>query len=86
MAEAGFPDFVVTAFFGIVAPAGTPKPIVAKLNGAINEGLKSEQFRTSLERLGAQAAPRTPEQFQALIASETKKWSDIAASAKIKVD
>lgn len=86
MAEAGFPDFVVTAFFGIVAPAGTPQPIVAKLNGAINAGLKSEQFTTSLERLGAQASPETPEQFQTLITTESRKWSDIATAANIKVD
>ncbi len=86
MAEAGFPDFVITAFFGIVAPAGTPQPIVAKLNSAINAGLKSEQFTTSLERLGAQASPETPEQFQTLIATEARKWNDIATAANIKVD
>jgi tripartite-type tricarboxylate transporter receptor subunit TctC len=86
MAEAGFSDFVVTAFFGIVAPAGTPKPIVAKLNTAINAGLQTAQFQTSLQRLGAQATPETPEQFQALIATEAKKWVDIAAAAHIKLD
>jgi tripartite-type tricarboxylate transporter receptor subunit TctC len=86
MAEAGVSDFVVTSFFGVVAPAGTPKPILAKLNSVINDGLKSEAFQISLKRLGAQATPESPEQFQALIAGETKKWTDIAAKANIKVD
>jgi tripartite-type tricarboxylate transporter receptor subunit TctC len=86
MIEAGLPGFVVTSFFGVVAPAGTPKPAIDKLNAVINEGLKSEAFRTSLSRLGAQATPETPEQFEALIAGETRKWSDIAATANIRVD
>lgn len=86
LAELGFPDLVVTAFFGIVAPAGTPKPIVAKLNGAINAGLKSEEFQTNLQRLGAQGSPTSPEQFQSLIVGEAKKWNDTAAAANIKVD
>ncbi|XSC47432.1 hypothetical protein ACF1BQ_019275 [Bradyrhizobium sp. RDT10] len=52
----------------------------------INDGLKSEQFQTSLKRLGAEAMPKTPEQFQALIASETEKWTDIATTANVRVD
>lgn len=86
MIESGFPNFVVTAFFGIVAPAATPQPIVAKLNGAINAGLNSDQFKTSLHRLGAHASPETPAQFQSLIADESKKWKEIATSAKIKIN
>lgn len=86
MIEAGVPDYVVTSFFGVVAPAGTPKAAIAKLNSVINDGLKSEQFQTSLKRLGAQPTPEAPEQFQALIAGETKKWTDIADKANIKVD
>lgn len=85
-AEAGFPDFTITAFFGIVAPPNTPQPIVAKLNGAINAGLNDAHFKTSLATLGAQATPESPAQFQALVTSEAKKWSEIAAAAKIKVD
>ena len=86
MIESGFPDFVITAFFGVVAPAGTPQPIVAKLNEAINAGLKSEQFKTSLERLGAHASPETAAQFQSLIGSEASKWKSIATAAKISID
>jgi len=86
MIESGYGDFVITAFFGIVAPANTPQPIVAKLNQAINAGLKTERFQSSLSKLGAQATPESPAQFENLIASETKKWTEIAAAAGIKID
>jgi tripartite-type tricarboxylate transporter receptor subunit TctC len=86
MIEAGIPDYVVTSVFGLVAPAGTPKPIIAKLNDAINEGLRTEAFRAAIQRLGGQATPESPEQFQALIVDELRKWTEIGASANIKVD
>jgi tripartite-type tricarboxylate transporter receptor subunit TctC len=86
MIEAGVPDYVVTSFFGVVAPAGTPRPVVEKLNSMINDGIKSEKFQVSLKALGARANPDTPEQFQALIVSETAKWTDIASRANIRID
>ena len=86
MMEAGVPGYVVTSFFGVVAPAGTPKAIVDRINEAINEGLRSETFRTAVQRLGGQTTPETPEQFQSLIAEEYRKWVDIATSANIKTD
>jgi tripartite-type tricarboxylate transporter receptor subunit TctC len=86
MIEAGVPDYVVTSFFGVVAPAGTPAAIVMKLNGAINDGLKSEALQTSLKRLGAEATIETPEKFQAFISVETRKWTEIANTANIRVD
>lgn len=86
MIEAGVPDYVVSSFFGVVAPAGTPAPIVAKLNKAINEALQSGALRSMLQKLGAEAAPSTPEQFNAQIAAELKKWKEIAAAAKISID
>ena len=86
MIEAGVADYVVTSFFGVVAPAGTPAPIVAKLNAAINQALQSDMLKSMLLKLGAEAATATPEQFGAQIAAETKKWKDIAAAAKITID
>jgi tripartite-type tricarboxylate transporter receptor subunit TctC len=86
MIEAGVPDYVVTAFFGVVAPAGTPPAIVAKLNAVINEGLKTDGLRESLKKLGAEATIASPEQFAAFIAAEMRKWTEIAAVAGIKVD
>ena len=86
MIEAGVPDYVVTSFFGVVAPAGTPAPIVAKLNKAINEALQGDALKSVLQKLGAEAAVSTPEQFNMQIAAELKKWKDIAAAAKISID
>jgi tripartite-type tricarboxylate transporter receptor subunit TctC len=86
MTEAGVPDYVVTAFFGVAAPAGTPPAIVAKLNAVINEGLKTDALRESLRKLGAEATIASPEQFAAFIAAEMRKWTEIAAIAGIKVD
>jgi tripartite-type tricarboxylate transporter receptor subunit TctC len=86
MIEAGVPDYVVTAFFGVVAPAGTPPAIVAKLNAVINEGLKTDALRERLKKLGAEATIASPEQFAAFIAAEMRKWTEIAAVAGIKVD
>ena len=86
MIEAGVPDYEVTAFFGVAAPAGTPPAVVAKLNAVINDGLKSEALRASLKKLGAAATIESPEQFAAFIAAEMRKWTEIANVAGIKVD
>ncbi len=86
MLEAGIPDYVMTAFFGVVAPAGTPPPIVARLNGVINDGLETDALRAALKKLGAAPTIETPEQFAAFIAAEMRKWTEIATVAGIKVD
>jgi tripartite-type tricarboxylate transporter receptor subunit TctC len=86
MLEAGVPDYVVTAFFGVAAPAGTPPAIIARLNAVINAGLETSALRESLKKLGAQATIETPEQFAAFIVAETRKWTEIANVVGIKVD
>jgi tripartite-type tricarboxylate transporter receptor subunit TctC len=86
MMEAGVPDYVMTAFFGVVAPAGTPAPIVAKLNAVINDGLKTETLQSALRKLGAAPAIESPEKFAAFISAEMRKWTEISAVAGIKVD
>ena len=82
MIEAGVPDYVMTAFFGVAAPAGTPAPVIAKLNAVINDGLKTEALQSALKKLGAVPTIESPEQFSAFIAAEMRKWSEIG----IKVD
>ncbi|HXD82959.1 MAG TPA: tripartite tricarboxylate transporter substrate-binding protein, partial [Rudaea sp.] len=78
MIESGIPDYVLTFWTGVVAPAETPSAVVNTLNGAIVKGLNSESVRATLARVGAQATPGTPQDFAAFIASETKKWRDVA--------
>jgi tripartite-type tricarboxylate transporter receptor subunit TctC len=86
MIESGVPDYVMTFWSGVVAPAGTSAEIVDKLNGAINEGLASAAIRDSLAKVGAEASPGSPGEFAAFIAAETKKWSAVAKMAGISVD
>ena len=84
--EAGVPDYLVTSFFGIVAPAGTPPEIVRTLHTAINDGLKSADIQASFRKIGADTSIGTTEEFAAFIAAEVEKWRAVAASAGITVD
>jgi len=86
MIEAGVPDYVVTSFFGVVAPAGTPAPVIARLNAVINEALRTEAVQAALKKLGAEPTIESPEQFSDFIAAEMRKWTEIAAIAGIKAD
>jgi len=86
MIESGIPDFVLTFWSGVVAPAGTPANIVDKLNAAINKGLKSQAVRDTLASVGAETHPGSAQDFAAFIASETHNWGSIAKLANIKID
>ena len=86
MMEAGVPDYEVTTFNGIAAPAGTPAPIIGKLNAAINEGLLTATTRETLAKLGAVTSPGSPEQFASFIAAELAKWKSVAQQANVKID
>jgi tripartite-type tricarboxylate transporter receptor subunit TctC len=72
--EGGVPDFVASSWTGIVAPPGTPRSIVNKLNAEINVGLKSALMKERFNQLGAIASPGTPEDFAAFVAKEQPKW------------
>jgi tripartite-type tricarboxylate transporter receptor subunit TctC len=86
MIEAGVPDYEVTTFNGMMAPAGTPAAIVGKLNAAINEGVQAPDMQETITKLGAVTNPGTPEQFGAFIAAELAKWRSVAQAANMKVD
>jgi tripartite-type tricarboxylate transporter receptor subunit TctC len=84
--ESGFPDFAITFWSGVVAPAGTPAAIVAKLNAAIDKGLRSREIQDKLAAIGSQTAPGAPQDFAAFIASEAIKWRAVAAMAGVSLD
>lgn len=86
IAEAGVPGYEATTWNGIVAPAGVPKAIVARLNAAINQALASPALRDKLAAIGAEPAGGTSEHFAALIRSEYKKWGDVVKRSGAKVD
>ncbi len=70
MIESGFPDFVASSWTGVVAPAGTPKDVIARLNAAINTGLGTTAIRERFKQLAAQAQPGTPEDLADFIERE----------------
>jgi tripartite-type tricarboxylate transporter receptor subunit TctC len=83
MAESGFPDFVASSWTSVVAPAGTPREVIAKLNREINAGVASPQLRARFKELSAEARPGTPEDLAAFIATEIPKWQAMARMAGI---
>jgi tripartite-type tricarboxylate transporter receptor subunit TctC len=80
MVESGFPNFVSTSWTGLLAPAHTPEPVIVKLNAAINEGLKTPELKTALERLSNEPLGGTPADFTAVIRGDLDKWSPIVNS------
>ena len=86
MIESGMAGLTSYSWTGIMVPAGTPTDVVDKLNGAINRGLQSPDMNSSLERLGAEAKPGSPQDFAAFITEETQKWATIVKSSGVKLD
>jgi len=86
MVEAGVTGFVATLLTGIVAPAGTPTPIIDKLNGAINETLKAPDMTELLTKFGSEARIGSPQEFATFLAGETRKWAAIAKAANVSID
>jgi len=83
-AEGGVPGFDVSSWHGFCAPAGLPKPILAKLNADMIKVLNSPQLRQRLEDQGFEVTPTSPEQFMAHIRSESVRWEKIIRSAGLK--
>jgi tripartite-type tricarboxylate transporter receptor subunit TctC len=86
MIEAGVPDYEVTTFNGIVAPAGTPAPVIGLLNATINDGLRTPEMQATIRTLGAVSEPGTPAEFGAFIAAEERKWAAVAKAANVHID
>jgi len=86
MIEAGVPDYEVTTFNGVAAPAGTPPAIVVRLNIAINEGLVTPEMQEIITELGAVAAPISAADFALFIRAQERKWSAVAKAANIRID
>jgi tripartite-type tricarboxylate transporter receptor subunit TctC len=81
--ESGVPDFDVTSWNGIAAPAGVPAPILARLNKAVGEALQSPKVRETGRALGMEMRGSTPQALAARLAGDIAKWSDVIAKAHI---
>ncbi len=84
--ESGIPGYVFDVWYGMLAPAKTPRVIVTRLNTEINRSLKNPTLVQRFAAAGLDAAGGTPEAFEKLIKSEIPKWRKVVAAANIKVD
>jgi tripartite-type tricarboxylate transporter receptor subunit TctC len=84
IAEAGVPGYEATIWLGIMAPAGTPKPIVDKLNAEINKAINRPDVKTAWEKQGAVPLILSPSEFDAYLRKDIEKWAAVVKSANIK--
>lgn len=83
--EAGIKDYDSIGWFGLIAPAGTPAPVIKKLNEVFVGAMNDPEVRERISALGAEAMPTTPEQFGAFIRSEIDKWAKVIKAAGVKL-
>jgi tripartite-type tricarboxylate transporter receptor subunit TctC len=86
VAEAGLPGFDVSAWFGLLVPAATPRPVVQRLHGETVKALRDPALRERLEALGFEVVGSTPEDFAARIGTETTRWGRIIKESGAKAD
>jgi tripartite-type tricarboxylate transporter receptor subunit TctC len=82
--EAGYPQLTESLWTGLLAPAGTPEPIVERLNKVLNETLTTPEVRRAYEKLDVDSKTTSPEEFKAFMAAETHKWAQVIAQAGVK--
>jgi tripartite-type tricarboxylate transporter receptor subunit TctC len=85
-AEAGLPGFEVTAWFGLIAPRGTPPETVARLNEEVRKAVASSEMREAISAQGFEPSASTPEQFSELIRREIAKWMQVVKTSGFKAE
>jgi tripartite-type tricarboxylate transporter receptor subunit TctC len=86
VAEAGLPNFEVTTWYGILAPAGTPKPIVTRLNAELVKIMHAPEMKDRLATMATDPVTGTPEEFADYIKREIAKWGEVVRQAGLKAD
>jgi tripartite-type tricarboxylate transporter receptor subunit TctC len=86
VAESGLPGFGFSVWIGVLAPAGTPKPIIDRLNTEINKIISSPEVKERFAKQGVEVALTTPEQFNTFLKSEVDRWGKVVHEAGIKAD
>jgi tripartite-type tricarboxylate transporter receptor subunit TctC len=84
--EAGLPNFDVTTWYGILAPAGTPRPIITRLNTEFVKIMRAPEMKERLATMGTDPLTSTPEEFAAYIQREIAKWGDVIRKAGLRAD
>ena len=85
-AEAGLKDFEVTTWYGVMAPAGTPRPIVTRLNGELGKIMHTPDVKERLAGMATDPLTSTPEEFANYLKQEISKWGDVVRKANLKAD
>jgi len=80
------PGYLAPTWTGVVAPAGVPRPIVDRLNAAINRALVSEAFKQKFAKIGDEPAGGTPEDFAEIVRADSAKWADVVKRSGAKLD
>ena len=86
IAESGLPGYAVTAWFGLLAPAGTPPDIIAQINSEVVKSFRTPQMKERLAALGADPVGSTPDQLAAFIKTEMAKWAKVVKAAGIRAE
>lgn len=84
VAELGYPDFQVVTWFGLFAPAGTPQPVVDRLNREVAEAVRTPEIKKQLNDLGAEPISNSPSEFAELVKSDKERWGKVVKTAKIQ--
>jgi tripartite-type tricarboxylate transporter receptor subunit TctC len=84
VAESGLPSFQVMSWYGLTFPAGTPEPIIAKMNQALHDVLARAEIRAQLVKVGATAKTSTPEELRQHVINEIAKWNEVREKAGIE--
>jgi tripartite-type tricarboxylate transporter receptor subunit TctC len=84
IAESGLPGFDASLYYGLAAPAGTPRPIIDKLNKALRDALASDEVRRQLGNDGTDITPGSPEDYAALIDKDEKKWAQLVKASGVE--
>ena len=84
--ELGLPELELYFWAGVLAPAGTPPDVVARLNTAINDSLTSPEMKESMGKLGFDAKVGSPQDFANFIADETPRWRGIVKATGVKME
>jgi tripartite-type tricarboxylate transporter receptor subunit TctC len=86
IAEAGVPGYEAGTWTGVIAPAGLPRPVLDKLNAAVNAAIRSPLFVERFASIGDEPAGGTPEDFAELIRRDSAKWADVVKRSGAKID
>jgi tripartite-type tricarboxylate transporter receptor subunit TctC len=86
VAEAGLKDFEVTTWYGVLAPAGTPRAVIARLNGELVKIMHAPDVKERLAATGTDPRTSTPEEFAAYLKQEIAKWGEVVRKANLKAD